>query len=139
HISYIESIQRCKDAGFDVLDFNMCAMIRGETELNGADWEKVAYDIKNESEKIGIEFSQSHLPYRTGTGASFATKEEEDFFIEMTRRALIVSNMLGVKWAVIHPVTETILAEHDLKANIELNHETFDRTIELAMQLDVGI
>lgn len=139
HTSYIESMHRCKAAGFDVLDFNMCAMTRKKTELNGDDWEKVANDIRNEAERIGVEFSQSHLPYRGGSGLSFTTQEEEDFFDEMTRRGLIISNILGVKWAVVHPVTETISAEHDLEANINLNHRIFEKTIDLAMKLDVGI
>jgi len=139
YTSYIESMRRCKAAGFNVQDINMCAMLRNKTELNGENWKQVADDIKNEAEKLGIEFSQSHLPYRGGMSAEFSTQEEEDFFDEITKRALIVSNMLGVKWTVVHPVTEGILSEHDLKANIELNHRTFDKTINLAMKLNVGI
>ena len=40
-ISYTESIRRCKAAGFDVLDLNMCSLSRHEgNELAEDDWER---------------------------------------------------------------------------------------------------
>lgn len=97
-ISYIESMQRCKSAGFDVLDLNMSAM----------QWERNVL-------------------------------AEEDFFDEITRRSIIVSGMLGVKWAVIHPVTALVDSKHRLEDNISLNHEVYDSTVSLAEKEHVGI
>jgi sugar phosphate isomerase/epimerase len=139
HINYIESIKRCKAAGFNALDFNMCAMIHNKTELNGDDWLKQADLIREEAEKLGVVFSQSHPPYRPGMQGTFSTKEEEDFFAEITRRSIIVSSILGVKWAVMHPVTECENIEYDLDANLAHNHRIFDEFVELALKENVGI
>jgi sugar phosphate isomerase/epimerase len=102
---YIESMRRCKAAGFDVLDLNMCAMSTGKTEFNNDDWMHQADKVREEAEKLGIVFSQSHPPYRPTKFPHFKKQEEEDYFNEITRRSIIISGMMGVKWAVMHPVT----------------------------------
>lgn len=139
HIKYIESMRRCKAAGFDVLDLNMCAMLPGKTEFNQDDWMKQADMVREEAEKLGIEFCQSHPPYRPSRFAHFKTQEEEDYFNEITRRSIIISGMMGVKWAVMHPVTACENSEYDLEENIIRNHEAFDRVIELATKEKVGL
>lgn len=136
---YIESMRLCKKSGFSVLDFNMCAMLNRRTELNGDDWIKNAEQIRNEAEKLGITFSQSHPPYRPFKGAHFKSREEEEHFDELTRRAIHVSSILGVKWAVMHPVTETDKAEYNLQADLAANHEDFDKVVEQAAKENVGI
>ncbi len=139
YINYIEAIKRCKAAGFHVLDFNMCAMLQNKTELNGDDWRQKADKIREEAEKLGIEFAQSHPPYRRGLQGTFQTGEEENFFVEITRRSIIVSSMLGVKWAVMHPVTECEQSEYNLEPNLKHNHRIFDEAVEFAMKENVGI
>lgn len=139
HIRYTESIQRCSDAGFSVLDFNMCAMIHNKTELNGPDWEQALDQIKNRAEKLGVEFCQSHLPYLPGGNLYPSGSEEEAFFQEITRRALIASSVLGVKAAVVHPLTEKLLEEHSEEANLRLNHRVYDPLVEEAVKRKVRI
>ncbi|WP_230399377.1 sugar phosphate isomerase/epimerase family protein [Novisyntrophococcus fermenticellae] len=139
HIGYIESMRRCKAAGFDTLDLNMCAMFPGKTEFNREDWRAQADKIREEAEKLGIVFSQSHPPYRPSKFPHFKTKEEEDYFDEITRRSIIISGMLGVKWAVMHPVTACENAEYSLEEDIASNHEVFASVIELAAKENVGI
>ncbi len=139
HINYIESMRRCKEAGFHVLDLNMCAMLSGKTEFNGDDWMIKADKIRNEAEKLGIEFSQSHPPYRPTKYPHFKKVEEEAYFNEMTRRSIIISGMMGVKWAVMHPVTTFESSEYSIEDDISSNHEVFDEVIELAMKENVGI
>lgn len=139
HIGYIESMRRCKAAGFDTLDLNMCAMLPGKTEFNKEDWRTRVDKIREEAEKLGIVFSQSHPPYRLSKFPHFKTKEEEDYFDEITRRSIIISGMLGIKWAVMHPVTACENAEYSLEEDIASNHEVFDAVIELAGKENVGI
>ncbi len=136
---YIESIRLCKEAGFSVLDLNMCSMLRRQTELNGDDWIKNAEEIRNEAEKLGITFSQSHPPYRPFKGSRFKSTEEKECFDELTHRAIHVSSILGVKWAVMHPVTEIETAEFNLEADLAANHENFDKVVEQAAKENVGI
>ena len=139
HISYIESMRRCKAAGFDVLDLNMCAMTAGKTAFNQDDWMAQADKVKEEAVKLGIEFSQSHPPYRPTKFAHFKNQEEEEYFNELTRRSIIISGMMGVKWAIMHPVSAYENAEYNLQEDIIRNHEVFDSVIELAMKENVGI
>jgi len=138
HIGYLESIRRCYDAGFRVLDFNMCALSRRQTNLHGEDWRRNVEEIRNEAEKLGVEFSQSHLPYR-GRLEKLDTEEDRQFFRDMTLRAIEISAMLGVKWAVIHPETPQDNPACDLQAGIRYNLQLFDRELELAHKLNVGL
>ncbi len=136
---YIESMRRCKAAGFDVLDLNMCAMSTGKTEFNNDDWMHQADKVREEAEKLGIVFSQSHPPYRPTKFPHFKKQEEEDYFNEITRRSIIISGMMGVKWAVMHPVTAFENGEYILEEDIASNREVFDPVIELAVKENVGI
>lgn len=139
HISYIESMRRCKAAGFDVLDLNMCAMWAGKTEFNNDDWMFQADKVREEAEKLGVVFSQSHPPYRPHKFPHFEKEEEEKYFNEITRRSIIISGMMGVKWAVLHPVTSIENGEYILEHDIASNREVFDPVIELAVKENVGI
>ena len=138
HIGYLESIQRCYDAGFRVLDFNMCALSRRQTTLHNDDWKFQVDEIRNLAEKLGIVFSQSHPPYR-GRLDDLTTPEARDFFRSMLLRAIEISAMLGVKWAVMHPVTAPGISAFDLEENIRENQRVFGREIELAHKLNVGL
>ena len=139
HISYLESLKRCRDAGFRVLDFNMCALPRKKTELHGDDWREQIDMIRNEAEKLGIVFSQSHPPYRSGREGAFNTAEDKEFFQAMALRAIEISAMLGVKWAVLHPVTAVGASEYMEEENIAYNHQVFGPEVELATKLNVGV
>ena len=139
HTSYLESMKRCRDAGFRVLDFNMCALPRKKTELHGDDWRHQADRIRNEAEKLGIVFSQSHPPYRSGREGIFNTPEEKEFFQAMALRAIEISAMLGVKWAVLHPVTAVGAGEYVQEESIAYNHQVFGPEAELAFKLNVGL
>ncbi len=139
HTPYLESLRFCRDAGFTVLDFNLCALPRRKTELHGEDWKTRVDAIRNEAEKLGIVFSQSHPPYRPGREGVFQNPEEGAFFQAMALRAIEISAMLGVKWAVLHPVTAVGSQEYVLEENIAYNHQVFGPEAELAFKLNVGL
>jgi sugar phosphate isomerase/epimerase len=136
---YVESMNRCLQAGFTVLDFNLCALLRGGTELNGDDWKEKLALIVHEKEKLGLEFVQSHPPYRPFPGSRFPGPEEETRFNLLTERALDASAAMGVPWAVMHPVSELDSGECDLEVNLAANHAAFDRAVEYANKRGVGI
>jgi sugar phosphate isomerase/epimerase len=54
-------------------------------------------------------------------------------------RSIIASSMLGVKWAVLHPVEEREVTAFDTEYNIKKNKEFFGPVIELAKKHNVGI
>lgn len=134
-ISFKESIRRCKTAGFNVLDVNFCEAMNGETVLVEDDWEALIYDLKNEAEKIGVEFTQSHPVFLSG----HITEEKVERYEWLMKRSIIASSMLGVKWAVLHPVQEKEITEFDTEANIKANIDHHSATVELAVKHNVGI
>ena len=138
-IGYAESMRRCVKAGFKVLDMNLCALLRGNTELNGDDWRQKLDSICSEKEKLGVEFVQSHPPYRPFPGFHFPSAEEDEHFDMLSKRSIDICAALGVKWAVLHPVTETTGPEMDLEASLKINHEAFDELTEYAVKRNVGI
>jgi len=136
---YVESMNRCLRAGFSVLDFSFCALLNGNTELNGDDWLEKLNLICREKEKLEIEVVQSHPPFRPFPGLHFPLPEDDERYDMLIKRSLEASAALGVKWSVMHPVTGTIGPELDLEASLALNHEAYDWVVEYANKLDVGI
>ena len=137
-ISYLESVRRCHDAGFRVLDVNLCPLSRRQTTLHLDDWRQQVDEIRNEAEKLGMVFSQSHPPYR-GRLDRLETEEDRQYFRSMLLRAIEISAMLGVKWAVLHPETAPGSSCYDLEANIRENQRIYDQELELAHKLGVGL
>lgn len=140
---FLNSVCKNAEMGFMVQDFNMCAMQRNETELNGDNWEEITYEIANEAAKLGVEFAQSHIPYAK-VNARRKTPfdegcEQNEHFVMLSERAVRISGMLGVKWAVAHPVQDTSGIEFDPETDIKYNHFIYDKYVELADKLGVGI
>lgn len=139
HIGYIESMRRCKHAGFSVIDMNMCAMSHNMTELNGDDWERKTEKICEEAQRLDVVFSQSHPPYHGNKLAEFASYEEKEYFEEMMIRSIKISAMLGVKWAVLHPISDFEEAEYRIEQDVRKNHQVYDKVVEYAIKNHVGI
>lgn len=140
---YIHSLRHTREAGFTVVDFNMCAMGDGESELNVDNWEELVYNIRNEAESLGIEFSQAHLPYSNPSDphkTPYDTGgEQNEFFLKMIEQSIVICSILGVKWGVLHPVQQKTELEHSLEEDIRYNHLVYDRYIEMADKYNVGI
>jgi sugar phosphate isomerase/epimerase len=139
-ISVFESIEYCKEAGFDTLDLSLTALFRDESEFNAENWRELAVALREEADKIGVSFCQSHLPFRPMKLAmNHGTEEEERFLESMIDRALEVSAIAGVKWAVVHPVCAIGVSCEETEAHIKANHQTYDKLVEKANDLGVGI
>jgi sugar phosphate isomerase/epimerase len=133
---YVESLRRCKAAGFRVLDVNFCQSINGASDLAKDNWQQLIEELRNVAEKEGIVFTQSHPVF---TRRSDELKpEQQEVYHEMMRRGIIASSILGVKWAILHPApgkTEGMDRDAHVKDNIELHA----RALELAKKHNVGI
>ena len=140
YIGYIESLRRCRAAGFQVLDMNLCALSRRQTTLHQDDWKQQVDDIRNEAEKLGIEFVQSHPPYRGRLDQEMMkTPEGAAFFEDMMLRAIEITAMLGGKWAVMHPVTDLTIESGDIQAQVRYNQRVFEKEFNLAQKLGIGL
>ena len=139
--SFIHAVRLAHKVGFRVMDFNMCPLQRGETELAGDNWQELVYEIADEAAGLGIEFSQSHLPYPKASVRRRSNTDEgcerNEFFMRMTERAVSISGMLGVKWAVVHPVQRGM--DTDFDDDLKYNHEIYDRYFEATSAAGVGL
>lgn len=138
YIPMIESLRRSNDAGFKVFEAGFCRALYGQNDLVEDNWEQLMYDLRNEAEKLGVEFSQSHPVFIPG---NFDEKpvEFQQLYNEMMKRSIIASSILGAKWAVLHPVEEREVTAFDTEYNIKKNTEFFGWVIELAKKHNVGI
>lgn len=139
----IHALRAAHAAGFRVMDLNMCPLQRGETELGGEgnDWERYLDELLNEASKLGVELAQSHLPYpRAAVRRKKPTDpgcEQNEYFVNMTLRAIEISARAGIKWAVVHPVQR--VTDADIEDDLRYNHEIYDRYVELASARGVGL
>ncbi|MDF2661410.1 MAG: hypothetical protein K0Q94_4201 [Paenibacillus sp.] len=135
---YKESLRRCKAVGFEVLDATFCQAINGKTDLVEDNWEELMHGLRNEAEKLGVQFTQSHPVFLPGHFKNHSAEKQEIFF-EMMNRSIIASSILGVKWAVLHPLEEKEKTVFDTEASIKENVEQYSRIVELAIKHNVGI
>lgn len=129
------TIKIYSEAGYDVLDMNFhdCAMF--ETPMWGKDWKSYVEKIKNEADKYGIEFSQSHSHFY-----NYCEEQSEDSLWreEQIKRDIIGSEMLGVKWVVIHAATDWNSVTQQ-KSSKQKGIEYFRRLSDFAGKHNVGI
>lgn len=139
----LEAVDLCYNAGFRVLDLNLCGADKNMAhDLAADDWEARFDAIGNRGAQLGISFSQAHLPFNPRLYRPDLPPYSEEYrawYREVVRRGIIVSGRLGVKWLVNHAQTATAQAELETEENIRVNREFFGWQIELARQVGAGI
>ncbi len=142
-INFVECIRRTNAVGFKVIDISMCPFTKRKTELLGDDWQERTYEIANEAAKLGVELLQAHLPYpkpNIRNDNPFDEVAEKGEYMQFClERAIRVCSTLGIKWAVAHPVQNLYTDEFSMEADIKYNHEFYDKYVDLASSLNVGI
>ncbi len=135
----IECIKRAYDIGFRVFDFSVTSIGKGTSRICDDDWEQFIDNLGNQAEKLGVTFNQSHIPFKSGFDYRWGTEEEKDYFMKISNRAIIATKRLGATNTVIHPVTEAIKTEGNLKESITLNHEFHSQVIEWCFQNNINV
>ena len=126
-----------------MIDLNCCDSVRPGlgSELAADNWESVIDELGNEAAKLGVSFTQSHAPFN-GNMFAYGKQPDADYmalFNEMTRRCVIASARLGVKWIVVHPYTDTVNTEYDNEIQMKTNIEFYKPVLEQAKALGVGL
>lgn len=138
----IQMMEECAAAGFLVQDIGFCDAIRPgkPDDLSRYDWERRIDEIGEAAARLGVEFSQAHLPYDDLFNyAKPRTDREIAIFREMTRRGIVACGRLGVKWAVVHPFTDTLHAEYDNEVNLTTNRDFYGPYVEFAEKNATGL
>jgi len=90
-----------KDAGYDALDMSLFEMsTKPDSLFLRDDYKEYSESIRKDVHEAGLFFNQSHVPF------VFNWKnpnEYEERFMPLNIRGIIVSGILGVKNAIVHP------------------------------------
>ncbi len=139
----ITQVRRAAEAGFESMNLSLFTMHRGDNPFYGDDWRQASDTLRNEAEKCGIVFYQSHIPYR-----SLSVKHDVEmakapggleFFSDMSLRSVEISKLMGCTVGVIHPMDDPNAGFGDLDAQVQHNLRIFDREIEAAHKFNVGL
>ena len=138
-----ESIKMCHECGFRVIDLNWggAGGLGAKSELAGDDWERNIDSIGNLAAKLGVEFSQSHMPFDSNLyrPEQKLSDEYRVWFAEASRRCIIASGKLGVRWVVTHAQTATEQDEMCFEENMRANIHYYTPLLELAKKEGTGI
>jgi sugar phosphate isomerase/epimerase len=137
----VKAIEMLSECGFKIVDLNFGGFATPNSSLAKDDWEKYVDSLGECGARFGVEFSQSHAPFDSNLYRVDypITDEKREFILECTRRAIIASARLGVKWVTTHAQTAVTDNELDFETNMRMNHVYYDPLVELAKKHGTGI
>lgn len=130
-----ESMKRCMDAGFDILDFNFCDQGRAGHPVAQDNWREFMEDVKNYADEIGITFPQTHLHMYDPVDPRI---EDHGWEREMLRRTMEGSGILKTTWAVAHPLHAPCLG-FTRSDYLKLNLDYYGPLVEQAAKMGFGL
>lgn len=129
-------IRSCSQAGYRVMDMNYYDCTSYKTDLTTDRWWKSWINrIYEAAQKCNVEFSQAHANFY-----NFCDKKtpDKEFLDSIVYRCVECSEILGVKWLVIHAGTafdSPMLVKESKRRNLEYFHPLLD----FAAEHNVGI
>lgn len=140
-LTVVETITRLHGAGFETIDLGLYDIEAEDCLLFDENWERKVDELGELAAKLGVEFSQLHIPFHRNSAPErdkrFQNPEFQTRFEEGIRRAYLAGGRLGIPWAVAHPLTPMDCAG-DVNACEKRNHEYYDRFVELGIKHGVG-
>ncbi|MBP3701804.1 MAG: sugar phosphate isomerase/epimerase [Lachnospiraceae bacterium] len=137
-----EVLRVMRQVGYEVADINLGSQEKANYMLRGEDWQQQVDQVANTAAKLGMEFYQCHMPYipgcAPGVSKDWKTPGYPEYFRECMRRASIANGMLGVKWAVYHPIY-CPEENYERKAALDANHALYDEYIDLCIKNGTGV
>ena len=119
-------------AGFDALDCPLKVITSYEKE-----WKGYMETLIQDAKEAGISFELCHLPFGVTHKSS---AEELEAFHAMMLRSIDAAQMLGVDYAVLHPMSVTVPAEEfDYQEWYERNLKFLDPFVEHAAKAGVRL
>ena len=137
----VEIVRMLYDAGFRYMDYVFGEEKNDDFTLRGDDWQHTIDRVADLAAKLGITFTQSHLPFLKGgegdEDPALKRPGYQEYFDEMMRRAYIASSMLGVKFATAHPLW-SVTNQADRDYQLRRNRNYYDPFVDLGIKLGVG-
>ncbi len=135
-----QAVSMCSQAGYQYLDANISRTCRPHQPLTQYNWEHWAENIRQLGEELGVSFIQSHSYWIEGNciGEDLMQKDPE-LSDELMKRSVLAAQRLGVKWAVVHPVTVRMGKGYHYKKSFMYNREYYKRWGEFYANHHVGM
>ena len=124
---YRDSIRLIREAGFRYVDIS----IGGEVFLKSENWRDEAKELRDYAEKIGVKFIQSHSP-----GGNPLSRTKQDEVVQVTERAIEISEILGVPQIVVHPGWKKEIGKEEF---FDLNLEFYKKIFPLMEKTGVNV
>ncbi|MHC1693097.1 MAG: sugar phosphate isomerase/epimerase family protein [Sphaerochaetaceae bacterium] len=134
----IECMRRLKAFGYEYMDLGVAYLMFDNPDITDDNWYGKACEIRNEAEKLGIEFVQGHLPFRK-KAFNPMNQEEYDYLHSATMRAIKIAGICGAQWMVAHPVEAPDFPEEAIEEHVKENLRVYEDVVEEAMKSKVGI
>jgi len=134
----IDCMRRLVKMGYHELDLSLTGMLKGISEFNGDNWEKLAYELREEADRLGVRFVQGHLPFRKRT-YNYKDSEEVNFMQEVTDRSIEIAKICGAECMIVHPVQVGGLPDEAVEENIAENKRVYSKVMEVAHDANIKI
>ena len=127
-----------KNAGFDAVDYSLDVGFKAncQPQLNSDETIYEFYrDVRRHMDEIGLLCSQTHAPM-------FPNQSEEDSYspekVEMYKRAIRVTAILGAPYIVIHPTTFDIMS-NEYERGMSATKKLYDQLTETLEECNVKL
>jgi len=134
----IDCMRRLAAMGYRDLDLSLAGMLRGNMEFNGDNWKDLAYEVRDEADRLGVRFVQGHLPFRRAA-YNYRDAKEVQFMQEVTDRSIEIARICRAQCMVVHPVQVGNLPDEALEENIQENMKAYARVMEVAHEANIRI
>lgn len=109
NLSEKETIKIIAEAGFDAYDISLFKLTRDENyQFNSPDYVKIAKELREYADSLGIVCNQSHAPFPTSVG----DVQKDKVIYEKIIHSMEIASILGAKIIVVHPMQHLNYAEH---------------------------
>jgi len=124
----IEFIPFLAEAGFCLLDVNLCEMMNEDSLLRGPQRSAYVKQLQSYQKQYGLEYHQAHAPY---THDRFGmAKEEGRQLDELIFASIEIAGELGVGHVVLHAATDFVTPSLSLEKNLDWLHPFVNKAKE---------
>lgn len=133
-----DAIRLLGESGFDGVDISMISVTANNNIMGTDRWKDFVESCGCALEDAKIIPCQSHSYFPQVKNVVFGT-EEYAWHLEMTKRSIVASGMLGIPWTTVHPIYGSFAGDRTPDEIISANVEYFTILGETAEKAHVGI